>query len=147
PVTGRPERPIHAPLLPHQHPTRCAHAAGNDDRLPYARVNGRDFGMTRRECTRRPLAMNTDLFDSTIVALVILKLRDVVGDVVNELHPECFPRLTEDSREDLARLVRQELTIAPGEVGGSAHRPQIRLALWAPHGGARKLPVGKLKAV
>ena len=78
---------------------------------------------------------------------VLLELGDVVGDVVNQLHPELFPRLAEEPREDLARLVSQELAVAPGIVGRRAHRAQVRLPLRAPHRGTGELPVGQLESV
>ena len=103
--------------------------------------------MTRREGARRSLAVDADLLRLAAADRVLLELGDVVGDVVDQLHAERFPRLAEDLREDLARLVGQELAVAPGVVGGRAHRAQVGLALRTAHRCTGELRVGQLEAV
>ena len=86
-------------------------------------------------------------FESAAAHFVILELGDVVGDVVDQVHPELLPGLAEKLGEDFTRLVSQELAVAPGIVGRGAHRAQVSLALRAAHRGTGKLRVGKLEAV
>src|SRR5262249_45229970 len=89
----------------------------------------------------------TDLLRFPAFDDVLLKLRDVVRHVVNQLHAELFPRLAEYPRKDLAGLVGQELAVAPGKVGRGSHRTHVRLALPAPHRRTGKRPVGELESV
>ncbi len=92
---------------------------------PIRRVNRRNLGMTGRKGARRSLAVDADLLWSNPFADgVLLELRDVVSNVVHQLHPQLFPRLAEDPREDLARLVGQELAVAPGVVRGRRIAPR-----------------------
>ena len=70
-----------------------------------------------------------------------------MGHVVDEVHPQGFPRLPEDLGEDLASLPHEQLPVAPGEVGRGPHRAEILLALVAMDRGAGQLPVGQFDAV
>src|SRR5262249_36809190 len=114
-VAGRAEGFFPAACLTDQDPAGPAHGAWGGDRLGGFLVPGRDFRMAGRVGARRPLAMHPDLAPLAAGGM-LLELGDVVADVVDQVHLHLLPRAAEDAAEDLAGLVHQELTIAPGEV-------------------------------
>ena len=105
-VTGRAEGLIHAALLTDEHPTRAAHVAWNEDRLPDRSVVCRNFGMPGRKRASRAFAMHPD-FALFAADGVFFELGDVVGDVVHQAHVQVLPRAVEDRLEDFASLPHQ----------------------------------------
>ena len=66
--------------------------------------------------------------------VVFFKLRDVVADIIDQVHVHFLPGAAEDTLEDLARLVHEQLPVAPGEVGCRSHGSDIVLAFLAVDG-------------
>ena len=81
------------------------------------------------------------------VDLVLLFLGDVVGDVVHDAHAELAGGEAQAPLEDLARPVREHLTVGEGEVGGGAHRAEVGARLVGVDGRTGQLPIGHADAV
>jgi hypothetical protein len=82
------------------------HVSGNQHRLTDMPIGLRYLGVTRRERSRRALAMDPNTFGLP-ENLVFLQLGDIVGHVVDELHAQLLPWATEVLGEDLAGLPHQ----------------------------------------
>ena len=92
--------------------------------------------MVRRERPGRSLAMDPQPL-SLAVRLMFLELGDVMADVIHQVHLQFLPGPAEDRSEYLAGLLHEELTIAPGEVGGGAHGGNVFLPFGTVHRRAR----------
>ena len=77
-------------LLTHKNPTGSPHVAGNDHRLTAMFVYVGQGSVSGRKRSRGALSVDKDFFRSAIDH-VLLKLCDIVGDVVKDLHPELRP--------------------------------------------------------
>src|SRR5690606_5198976 len=83
-VARRAEAALERPRSPDQHPARPTHVAGHEDRLPDVGVARRQLGVPGGERARGALAVDEE-GGPLAVDLVLLLLRDVVRDVVDEL--------------------------------------------------------------
>src|SRR5438105_1275342 len=81
----------------------------------------------------RDLAMDPDAL-ALAADRVLLKLGDVMADIIDQVHLELLPRTAKDRGENLACLVHEELAIAPGKIGCGTHRGNVVLTLGTVHG-------------
>lgn len=68
--------------------------------------------------------------DHQIAFSVPLDLGDVVRHIVNHLHAEFFGGRSEDCRECLSGVMRDDLAIRKRTVGRAVHRDKIVLSFW-----------------
>src|SRR5271166_4573368 len=146
-MAGGTEGVLHRSWLTDQDPACRSHAAGDEHGLTDPGIGSGDLGMAGGKRSRRPLTMHANLRAPALADVVILELGDVMGDVVNEVHPELLPGLAENPRKDLTRLVSQELAVAPGEVGRRAHGSQVILPFRTAHRRTRELRVWQLEPI
>src|SRR5215211_875902 len=140
-VAGGTEGALERSRFAGEHEARGAHAAGNEDGLAELPVRLRDLLRAGGEGARRALAV-----DKQRAAGVALDLGDVVGDVVD------LPRLlrslaSEQAGDRGAHLVRDRLSVRPGEVRRRGHRSQVGAALGRGGGCAGELAVGEFDPV
>jgi hypothetical protein len=114
----------HGPLAPDEDVAGPAHVAGYEHGLADTAVAVGQFGVARRKGAGGPLAMHAQLYAFTL-HVVGFHLRDVVSHVVHQVHAESFGLGLEDFGEGLAREVGHDLPVAPGEIGGGAHRTEV----------------------
>src|SRR5579884_2836969 len=93
--------------------------------------------MTGGECASSTFAVNQDVAEVARDSMLLL-LRDVVADVVDEMKLRILP---EDPPEGSAQKVKNCLAIRPSEIRGRGHRGQIRAAFRRPDRHTCKLPV------
>ena len=121
-MTGRTKGLFHAALLAHQHPTGTSHVSWNQHGLTDRAVLRGNLAMVRWKGTSRTFAMDPEL-PAFAAQIMFFEFGDVVCYVVNQAHLELLRSPPKHGRKRLASLNHQELSIAPGEVRGSTHRP------------------------
>ena len=81
--------------------------------------------MTGRKRPRRALAVDAQGLRRAVDPM-ILERRDVVGDVVHQVHVERLPRAAADAREHLARLLHQKRRLHHAKFAAARIAPRYR---------------------
>ena len=99
-MAGAPERLRHAFIRASEHVGAGPHGASDQHGLPCELVVDGDEGMVRGEGTRRALAVDQEPLQLP-VHHVLLLLRDVVRDVVDDVHVEVVGGAVKDLQRGL----------------------------------------------
>jgi hypothetical protein len=130
------------PSLADEEEAGAAHVARDEGRLAEVAVRGGEERMAGAERAGRALAV-----DAEPSAAVLLELRDIVADVVDEPRLERLLGDRERAGEDLPGEGGHDLPVDPRVVGRAAHRGEVALRLGRPERRAAELAVGELDAV
>src|SRR6185436_19415616 len=119
-VAGGTERLAHRALEADEEKAGAAHVARDERGLAELAVRGGKERMAGAERAGGALAV-----DAEAAAAVLLELRDVVADVVDEPRLERLLRDRERAGEDLPGEGGHDLAVDPRVVGRAAHRGEI----------------------
>src|SRR5439155_1401896 len=145
-VTAGAERLGHGARGAEEEERVASHVARDDDRLPeWAEVGG-EGRVARTEGTGRALAVDADAAGAAPDD-VLLELRDVVTDVVDEAEAEIGGSEAERLAEGPLGEPVHDLAVRPGEVRRPRHGAEVLPPLGRVERHAGELPVGDLDAV
>ena len=85
--------------------------------------------MPGSEGPRCPLSVHVNFLAPTI-DLVLLKLSDVMRDIVNYIHSKRFSVFTQHLLEGLPDTVNDHLAVRPSVVRSAFHGGEVILSLW-----------------